>query len=177
LKHSGWRVLLYGSLIAASFFTAACGTIRSHRSLEQPLGPQLTTGIGGIVFRLNKQGDLPNAYGGRDIWGGKVDKGFAEMKLVGVENQTIILDVVDISRQSSETVMDRYKPFQRPGVVNAEVQQSVNVGSNAAMTPTRVHLDMEKQRDIIISGIRVNFVEVRPYSVRYTLEDLQSQPQ
>ena len=177
MKHSRWRVFLYWSLIAASLFTAACGTIRSHRLLEQPLGPQLTTGIGGIVFRLNKQGDLPNAYGGRDIWGGKVDKGFAEMKLVGVENQTIILDVVDISRQSSETVMDRYKLFQQRGVVNVDVQQSVNVGSSAAITPTRIRLDIEKQRDIIISGIRVNFVEVQPYSVRYTLEDLQPQPQ
>jgi len=126
---------------------------------------------------LNKQGDLPNAYGGRDIWGGKVDKGFAEMKLVGVENRTIILDVVDISRQSSETVMDRYKPFQQRGVVNVDVQQTVDVSSSAAIIPTRIRLDIEKQRDIIISGIRVNFVEVQPYSVRYTLEDLQPQPQ
>jgi len=94
---------------------------------------------------LNKQGDLPNVYGGRDIWGGKVDKGFAEMKLVGVENQTIILDVVDISRQSSETVMDRYKPFQQPGVVNVDVQQSVNVGLTAITT--RIRLDIEKQRE------------------------------
>ena len=145
MKHSRWPVFLYWSLIAASFFTAACGAIRSHRLLEQPLGPQLTTGIGGIVFRLNKQGDLPNVYGGRDIWGGKVDKGFAEMKLVGVENQTIILDVVDISRQSSETVMDRYKPFQQPGVVNVDVQQSVNVGLTAITT--RIRLDIEKQRE------------------------------
>jgi hypothetical protein len=162
-------------LLAALIFTAACGAIRLHRQVDQPLGPQLTSGIGGTLFRLNKLGDLPNAYGGRDIWGGKVDRGFAEMKLVGIEDQMLILDVVDVSRQSAETTMDRYKPFQQRGVVNVDVQQSVTLDASQAPTPTRIRLDTRKQRDIVISGIRVNFVEVQPYSVRYTLEDLQPQ--
>src|SRR5437879_11224811 len=117
MKPFTWTRLVQTSLIAALAFTAACGEIRSHRQLDQPLGSQLTTGIGGTVFRLNKSSDLPNVFGGRDIYGGKVDRGFAEIKLVGIEDQALILDVVDVSRQSSETVMDRYKPFQK-GVVN-----------------------------------------------------------
>lgn len=175
MKNKAWRNVACVSLIAALVFTAACGAIRSHRQVEQPLGHQLMTGIGGTVFRLNKLGDLPNVYGGRDIWGGKVDKGFAEMKLVGIEGQTLVLDVVDISRKSSETTMDRYKPFQQRGVVSVEVQQSVTPGSGQESTPTRIRLDTREQRGIVISGIRVNFVEVQPYGVRYTLEDLQPQ--
>lgn len=159
----------------AAFLLAGCGTIRSYRKVEQPLGPQLTSAIGGTIFRLNKVGDLPNAYGGRDIWGGKVDKGFAEMKLVAIEDQTLILDVIEVSRQSSETTMDRYKPFQQRGVVNVDVQQSVTISSGQGPTPTRLRLDTRRQRDIVISGIRVNFLEVQPYSVRYILEDLQPQ--
>lgn len=173
MKNTAWRNVARSSLIAALVFTAACGAIRSHRQVEQPLGHQLMTGIGGTLFRLNKLGDLPNIYGGRDIWGGKVDKGFAEMKLVGIEDQALILDVVDVSRQSSETTMDRYKPFQQRGVVSVDVQQSVTLGSGQGPTPTRIRLDTREQRHIVISGIRVNFVEVQPYSVRYTLEDLQ----
>lgn len=163
------------SLIAALSFTAACGAIRSHRQLDQPLGPQLATGVGGTVFRLNKMSDLPNAYGGRDIYGGKVDRGFAEMKLVGIEDQTVILDVVGVSRQSSETTMDRYRHLVRPGVVNVDVQQTVTLGAAQGPAPTRIRLDTRKQRDIVISGIKVNFLEVQPYSVRYTIEDLQPQ--
>jgi len=154
---------------------AACGTIRSHRQVDQPLGPQLTTGIGGTVFRLNKLSDLPNVFGARDIYGGKVDRGFAEMKLVGIEEQTLVLDIVDVNRQSSDTTMERYKHLMRPGVATVDVQQSVNVGGAQAPPPTRIHLDTRKQRDIVISGIRVNFMEVQPYSVRYTLEDLRPQ--
>ena len=175
MKQRVWiSSLVRCSLIAALSLTVACGTIRSHRQIDQPLGSQLTTGIGGTVFRLNKSSDLPNVFGGRDIYGGKVDRGFAEIKLVGIEDLALILDVVDVSRQSSETVMDRYKPFQK-GVVNVDVQQSVNLGSSQGPVPTRIRLDTQKQRDIVISGIRVTFVEVQQYSLRYTLEDLQPQ--
>ena len=97
-----WKSLAWTSLVVPLIFVAACGAIRLHRQLDQPIGSQLTTSIGGTIFRLNKLGDLPNAFGGRDIWGGKVDRGFAEMKLVGIEDQTLILDVVDVSRQWSK---------------------------------------------------------------------------
>jgi len=30
-----------------------------------------------------------------------------------------------------------------------------------------------KQRDVVISGIRITFAEVQPYSIRYTIEDVQ----
>jgi hypothetical protein len=155
--------------------TAGCGTIRSHRQVEQPLGSQLVSGVGGTLFRLNKLGDLPNAFGGRDIWGGKIDKGFAEVRLVGIEDQTLILEVIDFSRHSSETTMDRYKPFQRRGLFNVDVQQSVTVGPGESLTPYRVRLDVSKQKDIVIAGIRLRVLEVQPHAVRYQLEDLQPQ--
>ena len=168
------RITLAFASVFVIVLLTACGTIRSHRQLEQPLGAQLTSGIGGTLFRLNKIGDLPNAFGGRDIWGGKVDKGFAEVKLVGIEDQTLLLDVIDLNRQSSETTMDRYKPFNR-SAVSVDIQQSMNVAAGEAPRPYRVRLDTSKQQDIVISGIRVKFVSIQPYSVRYTLEDLQPQ--
>jgi hypothetical protein len=132
--------LLFGLLL-----TVGCATIRSHRQVEQPLGTQLVSGVGGTLFRLNKLGDLPNAFGGRDIWGGKVDKGFAEVRLAGIEDQTLLLDVIDVNRHSSETTMDRYKPFQQRGVVSVDVQQSTTVGASEASKPYRVRLDSTKR--------------------------------
>jgi hypothetical protein len=170
------RPSLASALLFATILLAiACATIRAHRQLEQPLGSQLTSGIGGTLFRLNKIGDLPNAFGGRDIWGGKVDKGFAEVKLVGIEDRTLLLDIIDVNRQSSETTMDRYKPFNRSAVVSVDVQQSTNVGPGETPKPNRVRLDTNKQQDIVISGIRIKFVDIQPYSLGYTLEDLQPQ--
>ena len=150
-----------------------CGQIRTNRQLEQPVSTTLTTGVGGTLFRLNKVGDLPNAFGGRDIWGGKTDKGFAEMRLAGIEGSTLLLDVIDVNRQSTETVMDRYKPFRRNALVNVDLQNTVNMEGKQSQRPFRNSLDTAKQRDVVISGIRITFAEVQPYSIRYTIEDVQ----
>src|SRR2546425_11355518 len=124
MKPAVLRTTSIATLFLPFAITTGCGAIQTHRQLEQPLGATLVSGVGGTLFRLNKLGDLPNAFGGRDIWGGKVDKGFAEVRLAGIEEQTLLLDVIDVNRQSSETTMDRYKPFQRPGLINVDVQQS-----------------------------------------------------
>lgn len=127
-----------------------------------------------MIFRLNKTGDLPNAFGGRDIWGGKVDKGFAEMKLGGIDGTILMLGITEIDKQSSETVMDRYKPFaNRNSAVNVDVNNTINVGNQEIIKPYLVRFDITKQREIVISGIRVTFREVQPYSVQYTLENVQ----
>lgn len=168
------NTLIMSALIIVSLSMSGCGTIRSHRNLEQPMGSVLTTGIGGTVFRLNKTGDLPNAFGGRDIWGGKIDKGFAEMKLVGIEGTVLMLEIIEVNKHSSETVMDRYKPFQnRNAVVNVDVDNTITIGNQEQPKPYIVKFDTAKQKDIAIGGVRVTFSEVQPYSVQYSLSNVQ----
>ena len=168
------KPIIISLLIVGSIMVIGCGSVRSHRNLEQPVGSSLTTGIGGTIFRLNKTGDLPNAFGGRDIWGGKIDKGFAEMMLAGIEGTVLTLHVLEINKQSSETVMDRYKPFQnRNAVVNVDVDNTVIVGNQVQPKPYVVKFDTAKQKDIVIGGVRVTFTDVQTYSAQYTLENLQ----
>ena len=150
-----------------------CGTIREHRLVVQPLNAKLTASVGSTLFHLNKQGDLPNAYGGRDIYGGKVDKGYAEVKLRAIrEGRYVDFVVFDVSRNSSETVMDRYKPFGN-SLARLDVSQTVNIGGTAGDLGLPVTVDTAREKEYVLSGIRVTFVEVRPSSVVYTLEDLQ----
>jgi len=168
-------VSIYVLAVVLMVLLAGCDSIRAHRQIQQPLGSALTTGIGGTIFRLDKIGDLPNAFGGRDIWGGKVDKGFAEMKLAGIDGDILTLEVLDINRQSSETTMDRYKPFQKNAIANVDVQTSISIGLQNNSKPYEVEFDTKKQKDIIIAGIRVTFINIQPYSIEYSLEDIQAE--
>ncbi len=162
------------ALIIVCTAMSSCGTIRSHRNIEQPTGSVLTTGIGGTIFRLNKTGDLPNAYGGRDIWGGKIDKGYAEMKLASIDGIVIGLEIIDVNKDSSETTMDRYDAFGNKNAdVNVDIDTTVTIGNTEQPKSYLVKFDLAKQKDIVISGVRVTFLEVQPYSVQYTLHDVQ----
>lgn len=134
----------------------------------------LTTGIGGTIFRLNKVGDLPNAYGRRDIYGGKVDKGFSELKLMAIKDQILTLEVTDLNKSSSETTMDRYKPFNQNAVISAQVQNNIQLGAvDNAPQSQRFDFDLNKQKEFVVSGIKVYFLNVQPYSIEYRLEDTE----
>ncbi len=157
------------SAIVVAACVVACSTIQVYRRLDQPTGQQLTGSVGGTVFRLNRTSDLPNAFGRADLYGGKVDRGFAELKFLGVnEKGEVLLLVNDVSRSSSETTMDRYGA--RPAI---QVQTNVAVSSNVADAGTRFFFDPKKQKELVIAGVLVIFLEVQPYSVSYRLEDTQ----
>ena len=189
---------LLAIMLSLTIIVAGCGTIRSYRIIEQPTGQSLSTGVGGTIYRLNKVSDLPNAYGGRDIWGGKTNRGFAEVKLIGIDGAVLTLEVTDISINSTETVMDRYKPFAdvdvSANVTNrykpfadvdvsanvrnrykpfADVDVSANVTHGGSSVPeSRVtKLDTAKQPYLNIAGVRVTFTDVSEYNVQYTITD------
>ena len=153
-------------MLSFIIIVAGCGAIRSHRIIEQPTGQTLSTGIGGTIYRLNKVGDLPNAYGGRDIWGGKTNRGFAEVKLIGIDGAVLTLEVTDISINSTETVMDRYKPF-----ADVDVSANVTLGGSSVPESRVTKLDTAKQSYLNIAGVRVTFTDVSEYNVQYTITD------
>lgn len=149
---------------------SGCGTtIQNYRILEQSPVQLHTASVGSTIFRLNRQTDLPNAFGKSDVFGGKVDRGYAELKFHGLtEKGELILSVNDIQKSSTETTMDRYSA--RPRI---DVQTTVSTGSAGPADGTRFLFDVRKQKELVISGVRVTFVDVQPYSVSYRLEDTQ----
>jgi len=164
------------AIVVAPFLilSVGCASIRSHRTLSQPTGVTLTAGVGSTLFRLNKTGDLPNAFGGRDIWGGKVDRGFAEVKLLAIDGPILTLATADIDRQSTETVMDRYKPFQnRNAAVAVDVENEINIGPQGSEVAASIlKFDTTKQKDLVVGGIKLSILSVQPYNVRYTVQDI-----
>jgi len=140
--------------------------IREYRVVVQPVGTELTASIGSSLFRLNKLSDLPNAYGGRDIYEGKVDRGYAEVKLVGIRDaQFIEIVAYDLNRNSDETTMDRYAAF------GSGISQSIEIGGSSKADGISVTIDTSQESEYVLSGIRIKFLEVRPSSVVYIVED------
>ena len=158
------KLLISLAILIATLIS--CATIQSYRNLEQPVSKTLNTSIGGTIFRLNRSADLPNVFGKADLYGGKVDKGYAELKFLGFSDKgELVLSIQDINKSSTETTMDRYKENQ------IKVETNVDVLTSEGKNETKFTLDTEKQSEIIIAGIKVIFTKIQPYSVSYVLED------
>ena len=141
----------------------SCGSIRKYRELNPSEGVN-TVSVGGLVFRLDIQEDLPNAFGRADLYGGKVRKGYAEVRLVRIIDDTKIeLSIIEQRFASTETTMDRYG-----GRFN--VQQSIILSGDNSNTQV---IDVSRQREMVISGVRLYFIEIQPYTLKYKLLDKQ----
>ncbi|MEI6092954.1 MAG: hypothetical protein WCQ47_04640 [bacterium] len=105
---------------------SGCSTIRTHSSLDQDTNKKLSTLNGGVMLKINKKRDLANAFGNADIYGGKVNAGYVELRYRGMNKDgQIILSLFDNSVSSTETTMTRYKPLM------PQNDNSINVNINA----------------------------------------------
>lgn len=156
-------------LLVLVMVVSGCATIRDYNKLQQPESSVLTASIGSTIFRVNKSQDLPNVFGKADLWGGKVDKGFTELKLKGItEAGNLILQISDVNLSSAETTMDRYKPFNQTKV-DVSASSEINIDNTSKPEQTVFEFDPTKEESLVIGGVRVTFIEIKPYSVVYKL--------
>ncbi|MEG3111240.1 hypothetical protein SC127_10940 [Pantoea sp. T14] len=95
--------------LLVAIFLSGCSSIKNYESLEQPTNTPLKTYVGGEVFKTDKSSDLPNAFGHADVFGGKVDRGFSELRYLGIQqNGYLGFAVVEMETRSNESTMSRY---------------------------------------------------------------------
>ncbi len=141
--------------------------IENYNTLEQQDNKILTASVGSTIFRMNRSADLPNIYGKADIYGGKVDKGFAELKLKAIKDDgKIILQITDLNKSTTETTMDRYLHSN----VNISANNTINMEEAPRPDTTVFEFDPKKEKSLTIGIITVTFIEVSSYNIKYQLK-------
>ena len=97
------------SILALVVALAGCGaTLQTYDRLTQESDREIMTHVGGQVLKVKRTTDLPNAFGNADIFGGKVDRGFTELRFQGIaQDGRAVFRVTEIETQSTETTMSR----------------------------------------------------------------------
>ena len=168
--------------IAALVITlAGCGaTIQTYERLSQDTGRELSTHVGGQVLRVQRTSDLPNAFGKADVFGGKVNRGYTELRYQGLApDGRLIFRVTEVETESTETTMSRYGGStstlnaQRVGnsVYGTVTTYDAVRGSTERLPPntTQFALDPTKTREFTIGGVKVQVVSATETSFTYQL--------
>lgn len=146
------------SAIALVLLTAGCATIKSYETVAQPVNKINLASVGTVIFRLDKTADLPNVLGKADIYGGKVSKGFTEVRLVSVEGKDkFTLGVRDVVDSSTENTLDRY---------GSGGQFSVKISRSPY---SNVSIDFSTVKQFPISGYIIQFNSFDGLSLSYTI--------
>ena len=171
-----WLALLsFGVLLTSC--ASVTGEIKNYEVIKQKLNTELYSAIGSVVFRLDRSSDLPNVYGGADIYGGKVNNGFSQVVFSGVENTLLNFTLEDVFIDSTETTMDRYKDLV---VVPANNSTVVNVNSGESsklntQNSRNLEIDLNLNDTIAISGYLLRIISFDGVNLRYTISEQVSQ--
>ncbi|MBC7719230.1 MAG: peptidase [Chitinophagaceae bacterium] len=169
-------------IMALVIALAGCGaTLQTYDRLAQESNREITTYVGGQVLKVQRTSDLPNAFGKADVFGGKVDRGFTELRFQGLApDGRSIFRVTDIDTQSNETTMSRYGGStsnlnaQRVGnsVIGTVTTYSAPRGSTEMLPPntTQFAVDLNKSKDFTVAGIKVRILAATDTSLTYVLE-------
>lgn len=160
---------------------AGCGaTIQTHERLSQETGRELSTHVGGQVLRVQRTQDLPNAFGKADVFGGKVNGAYTELRYQGVTLEgRAVFRVTEVETESTETTMSRYGGStstlnaRRVGnsVYGTVTTYDAPRGSTERLPPntTEFALDPNKTREFTIAGIKVRVISISETSLVYQL--------
>lgn len=170
--------------IASLFLVAAlagCGaTMQSYERLSQETDRTLTTHVGGQVLKVQRSSDLPNAFGKADVFGGKVNRGYTELRYQGLApDGRLVFRVTEVETESNETTMSRYGGStstlnaQRYGksVYGTITTYDAPQGSTERLPPntTQFAIDHTKTKEFTVGGVKVSVVSADDTSLTYRL--------
>ncbi len=170
-------------------FITACSPIQKYSNLEQPINQILQADIGSIVLRIDKSEDLKNAFGKKDIWGGKVDLGHQLILFEGIKNDKVSLYVKNVTVKSNEDVFTRYMNNDRIHTShNANIYANGNYGYiNGSSTTTLqkakpikrevinnsnhlIELDFKKEKSFEYGGYIIEILKATPFNLTYIIK-------
>ena len=117
---------------------AGCSPVQMHSQVNRPAGEAYAS-TGDIVVRVERTDDLPNVFGRADLFGRTRDRGFTEVRYMGLNSSgSPMFRRRDVDIMTNETTMSRtgsFSSFQAQGMA----QQVGNIGSggfNGQAQPT-----------------------------------------
>ena len=156
-----------------------CAPVEKHAQLDQPQGLELMAGIGDVLLRVDVKEDLPNLWGRADLYGRTRDRGFSELRYMGLVGGKAIFRRRDIEIMTNETTMSRSgfgttmvsaQPAGQ-GFVAYGVSTRAPDATTQALPPDTIEfmLDLQLTRTLVIRGHTIEIIEASPGLIKYMI--------
>jgi hypothetical protein len=94
--------------IMLSIMTPSFASAKESNSISQPENKESYVSVGDMLVKMTLRESLPNAFGGADVFGRKRDRGFIEIRYMGLsEDGRAIFRRRSVDIYSNETTMSR----------------------------------------------------------------------
>ncbi|MDP3738633.1 MAG: hypothetical protein Q8R02_14655 [Hyphomonadaceae bacterium] len=166
--------------VAAVVMLAACGSVKQQATTNRAANVESVVSVGDVMLRVDVKESLPNAFGKADIFGRKRNKGFSEIRYMGLgADGKAIFRRRDVDVVTNETTMN--STGVRTGVVTVQpsgsgaIATGVTTGTAApsveVVAPDTIQfaLDLQQEKIITVHEQTIEVLAATGASVRFIL--------
>lgn len=179
----GRRLAILGCIVTLSAILA-CSPVETRSGLDRPTGVSFAS-AGDLLLRVNRQDDLPNAFGRADLFGRTRDRGYTEIRYMGLNaNGNPTFRRRDVEIATNETTMSRSGGFstysaQASGKRTGTAASASYAATGATFIPAQAQviplppdtieivLDLRDGRTLTIGQHGAEILEATSAGVRY----------
>jgi hypothetical protein len=160
----------------------SAASAKDKTEISQPLDEEVYTSVGDRVARVTIKESLPNAFGGSDIFGRKREKGFVELRYMGMtEDGRAVFRRRTVDVVSNETTMSRSQSLfggsainQSGSGANAAIIIEGNDGAGMEVLPPdtiEFALDITKHKTITVENYLIEIQTADPGGVSFVITE------
>lgn len=132
---SGHEMNKIAAILTAGALVAGCGVIQEQSRISTPVGQRLTAGVGDVMLRSESRENMPNAFGGADMFGRTRPTGISTVQFGGMQGDKVVLLRGGVITQSNATTLNS-TPLVVPTQQNTVVTGNVGVAPFSANATT-----------------------------------------
>lgn len=165
-------------LMVALSTVAACATVEQHARVSRPINAEAFASVGDVVVRVEVSENLPNAFGRSDIFGRTRERGFSEVRFMGLTSDNLaIFRRRDVDIQTNETTVNTMGlgtaavSVERSGsgLVGTGIYTHAPAPNIQALPPDTIEfaLDLRQGRLVTIRDRTIEVLDATPSGVRF----------
>lgn len=166
--------------IALAFICPSSAWAKQSTSINQPDNKEVYVSVGDVLVKVSLRESLPNAFGGADIFGRKRDRGFIEIRYMGLASDgRAVFRRRSVDIYTNETTMTRSQPRWGTATITANGDtahvSSFSMGSDRAtveaLPPDAVEfaLDLTRNRIITVEDRQIQLVSADSGGVTFVV--------
>lgn len=155
---------------------------KQKTQISQPVNEEIYTSVGDNLIRVTIKEPLPNAFGGSDIFGRKREKGFVEVRFMGMtEDGRAVFRRRSVDVVSNETTMSRSQSLMPNSTINqsgsganAAIIIEGNDGAGMEVLPANTiefALDIAKHKTITVENYLIQILSADPGGISFTITE------
>jgi hypothetical protein len=168
------------AIVVGLSLVAGCADVQTSAKSSRPLGKVETASVGDIMVKVDVSENLPNAFGKSDIFGRRRQKGFSELRYMGLsQTGSAIFRRRDVDIISNETTMNSLRfgggtSYAQPSGSGAFVSgvSASTIGphiESVAPDTIEITLDLATDHSLTLQGKTVDITEAKAGSVKFVV--------